>query len=105
MNERDQVQDDPAYREALAVLERLARAASPVGNTLSPEAAFAEGNQVTDRTSPDRNSLESMAPPSVTTWSESILRNLLESLPDAMVVIDPAGAIVLINKQTEILFG
>ena len=38
-------------------------------------------------------------------WSEQTLRNLLESLPDALVVIGSRGAIALVNEQTERLFG
>lgn len=33
------------------------------------------------------------------------MRNLLETAPDAMVIIDQKGIITLINKQTELLFG
>lgn len=86
MTTQSETADD--VRQAMAILQGLA------GPRLSPTAP-----------------VPTPAPPlppraeSLPTWSEHSLRELVESLPDAVVVVDTNGFIVLINGQTERTFG
>ncbi len=47
----------------------------------------------------------SHAPAAIPAWDEETLRALLESVPDAVIAADAAGVMVLVNRQTEELFG
>ena len=83
--------DVPDLREARAVLERLAAVALPAQ---APQQAC----RVATAPLPPR-------PDVLPVWTAQSFGDLVEALPDAVVVIDQAGTIVFLNHQTEALFG
>src|SRR5262245_54782937 len=81
--------DDPV-QDAMATLRRLAGSGRAPVNSPAPR-------QTTAPLPPRASTLPA--------WSEPSFRELVEVLPDAVLVIDDAGAIVFVNRQTERLFG
>jgi PAS domain S-box-containing protein len=89
------------YVEAQAVLAGLARSGIPglpAAATRTTNKAATSAPDAAARVAPDRT----LAP---VTWSEQMFRELIEALPDAVVLINAAGAIVLVNTETEKMFG
>ena len=90
-----------SYEAAVAILEEMAAGVSPDVQALV-DAAPEAGQDGTDPATP----LIPISVPDVTRhWSKSEFHSVIESLPDAIVVVDGEGLIRLINEQTEKMFG
>jgi PAS domain S-box-containing protein len=86
------------YDEAVSILRRLAglQPAETEARRPAPDRPWPEGNGEVLAPPP--------ASPAVPLGAEA-LRGLVEAIPDALVITDAAGRIVLVNSQTERLFG
>ena len=104
MNEHEIPPEDRSGRDALDVLERLASSGLASRNGLQSRA-----KQSSDAEQQLRKLAVQKPEPRLESrvehWSEQSLRHLIELLPDAVVVIDGHGAIVLVNEQTDRIFG
>ena len=80
-----------AYLEGKAVLERLAH-----GH---------HGAKTAGRKAAEADLATLAAPVPTVEWPEGAFRELVETLPDALVVIAASGAIALVNRQLETMFG
>jgi PAS domain S-box-containing protein len=104
MSEPTQSPVDAAYQAAEAVLERLASAGTLAALcSASPTTSPVRSEPRPTPSHPDQSVTARPAP--ALEWSEQTHRELLEALPDALVVINAVGFIVLVNERTERLFG
>ena len=84
---------DQTYETALATLERMGAAGRPASLT-GPKAALDHAQAELDEPKAPRSAVSAH-------WSETTYREMLEALPDAMVVINSDGFMVFVNEQTE----
>jgi PAS domain S-box-containing protein len=114
----DQVWDQMTQAELRTLLKNLAGASlfqgTRVGHATStsdalPRSATVPAAPITESDEPGDSAWgqhdASESPRSLPRLSEKTLLNVLETAPDAMVVVDARGDIVLVNTQTEKMFG
>ena len=94
---------DPTFDEAIGVLQRLAKAAFPSSARLGAGTSL-ETHEIGE-TFLAGLVKQGAQHDATSRWTEETYRVLLEALPDALVIVASDGLIVLVNSQTEDLFG
>jgi PAS domain S-box-containing protein len=90
--------------QAEAILSRMAEASKPLATKRSFP-ALREPAAEAHRSPPVGEPCATATPRPAPQWDEEALRAVLESVPDAVIAADSAGVIMLVNRQTENLFG
>src|SRR5262245_14881154 len=99
MNDWIHEPEDPVYQEAKAVLEQLAHPRS-VDACVRP--LLQDGRAVGLLA----NMEDTLGPGAeLANWTEQSLRSVIDLLPDGVVVVNAEGIIILVNRQTEQMFG
>jgi PAS domain S-box-containing protein len=94
------------YADAEAILQRLAGPALLKSLAPAPDGPTQHREPLAFEPSPDAEAPSvPHSAPQLRRLSETTLLGVLETAPDAIVVIDPQGTIVLVNAQTEKMFG
>jgi PAS domain S-box-containing protein len=100
-------QPDPesslSYERAVAVLEELAAGVTAASELIDGADAATDAGELGGEGDVPLAAIP--VPDVVRDWSKAAFHSVLESLPDAVVVVDPSGLIRLVNQQTEELFG
>jgi PAS domain S-box-containing protein len=92
----------PAH-ELEAILERMAAAARP--GTLQSGRMPSALPPAAEPSRQDYGPVAAVTAEAPQVWDEDALRAVLESVPDAVIAANSRGTILLVNRQTEDLFG
>lgn len=102
----DQLPTNTQAQELVAILQRMGSSGQPETTRMRPAPRSAPPNREVqhheERSGMPPAAMGVAQPPM---WDEDALRAVLESVPDAVIAADARGTIVLVNRQTEELFG